>query len=192
MNTTVLVVEDEQDTAELLKRLLEREGFSVLHAGDGRQARTLIDTIRPPSLVLLDMVIPYVSGFELLRVIRRHPDWQLTPIIMLSADDYEPDIQQALREGATAYVTKQKGSAGLLQAVKRFLPGHAAAGPDRRSSGKRGSSNTTCISTASPSGQPEKETGRVTHLCTLLAYVRERRDLSLQMRAVIEPASTVQ
>jgi CheY-like chemotaxis protein len=41
---------------------------------------------------------------------------------MLSADDYEPDIQQALREGATAYVTKQKGSAGLLQAVKRFLP----------------------------------------------------------------------
>jgi CheY-like chemotaxis protein len=122
MNTTVLVVEDEQDTAELLKHLLEGEGFSVLHAGDGRQARTLIETIRPPSLILLDMVIPYVSGFELLRVIRRHPDWQLTPIIMLSADDYEPDIQQALREGATAYVTKQKGSAGLLQAVKRLLP----------------------------------------------------------------------
>lgn len=122
MNTTVLVVEDEQDTAELLKHLLEQEGFSVLHAGDGRQARTLIDTIRPPSLVVLDMVIPYVSGFELLRVIRRHPDWQLTPIIMLSADDYEPDIQQALREGATAYVTKQKGSAGLLQALKRLLP----------------------------------------------------------------------
>ncbi|MEQ1845619.1 MAG: response regulator [Nitrospira sp.] len=122
MNTTVLVVEDEQDTAELLKRLLEREGFSVLHAGDGRQARTLIDTIRPPSLVLLDMVLPYVSGFELLRVIRRHPDWQHTPIIMLSADNYEPDIQQALREGATAYVTKQKGSTALLQAVKRLLP----------------------------------------------------------------------
>lgn len=122
MKTTVLVVEDEQDTAELLKHLLEREGFSVLHAGDGRQARTLIDTIRPPSLVLLDMVIPYVSGFELLRVIRRHPDWQEVSVIMLSADDYEPDIQQALREGATAYVTKQKGSAALLQAVKRFLP----------------------------------------------------------------------
>ncbi len=122
MNTTVLVVEDEQDTAELLKHLLEREGFSVLHAGDGRQARTLIDTIRPPSLVLLDMVLPYVSGFELLRVIRRHPDWQGVPVIMLSADDYEPDIQQALREGATAYVTKQKGSAGLLQAAKRLLP----------------------------------------------------------------------
>lgn len=122
MKTTVLVVEDEQDTADLLKHVLEQEGFSVLHAGDGRQAHTLIDTIRPPSLVLLDMVIPYVSGFELLRIIRCHPDWQLIPIIMLSADDYEPDIQQALREGATAYVTKQEGSAGLLQAVKRLLP----------------------------------------------------------------------
>lgn len=122
MKTTVLVVEDEQDTADLLKHVLEQEGFSVLHASDGRRAATLIETIRPPSLVLLDMVIPYVSGFELLRLIRHHPDWQLTPIIMLSADDYEPDIQQALREGATAYVTKQKGSPGLLQAVKRLLP----------------------------------------------------------------------
>jgi CheY-like chemotaxis protein len=122
MKPTVLIVEDEQDTAELLTHLLAREGFSVLHARDGRQARTMIDTMGPPSLVLLDIVIPYVSGFELLRVIRRHPDWQLTPIIMLSADNYEPDIQQALREGATAYVTKQQGSAGLLQAVKRLLP----------------------------------------------------------------------
>ncbi|MGZ8367064.1 MAG: response regulator, partial [Nitrospira sp.] len=112
MKTTVLVVEDEQDTAELLKCVLERTGFLVTHAEDGRQATTLIETTRAPSLVLLDMVIPYVSGIELLRVIRRHPDWQGVPVIMLSADDYEPDIQQALREGATAYVTKQKGSAG--------------------------------------------------------------------------------
>lgn len=122
MKTTVLVVEDEQDTAELLKCVLERTGFLVTHAKDGRQATTLIETTRAPSLVLLDMVIPYVSGIELLRVIRRHPDWQGVPVIMLSADDYEPDIQQALREGATAYVTKQKGSAGLLQAVTQLLP----------------------------------------------------------------------
>ncbi|MFZ3012267.1 MAG: response regulator [Nitrospira sp.] len=122
MSTTVLVVEDEQDTAELLKCVLERTGFLVTYAKDGRQATTLIETTCAPSLVLLDMVIPYVSGIELLRVIRRHPDWQGVPVIMLSADDYEPDIQQALREGATAYVTKQKGSAALLQAVKQLLP----------------------------------------------------------------------
>jgi CheY-like chemotaxis protein len=121
MKHKVLVVEDEQDTADLLKRLLEREGFSVLQAHDGRQATNLIKTIRPPSLILLDLVVPYVSGPELLRLFRHHPDWKHVPIIVVSADSYEPDIQRALREGATAYVTKQKGSAGLLQAVKRLL-----------------------------------------------------------------------
>ncbi len=122
MKTTVLVVEDEQDTADLLKSILEREGFSALHASDGRQASTLIDTIHPPSLVLLDMVIPYVSGLELLRVIRHHPNWQAIPVIMLSADYYEPDIQQALREGATTYVVKLPAFHGLIQAIMQILP----------------------------------------------------------------------
>jgi CheY-like chemotaxis protein len=121
MKHKVLVVEDEQDTADLLKRVLEREGVSVLQAKDGRQASTLVGTVRPPSLVLLDLVIPYVSGPELLTLFRHHPDWKHIPVIVVSADHYEPDIQRVLREGATAYVTKQKGSAGLLQAVKRLL-----------------------------------------------------------------------
>jgi CheY-like chemotaxis protein len=121
MKHKILVVEDEQDTADLLKRVLEQEGFSVLQAKDGRQASTLVGTVRPPSLILLDLVIPYVSGPELLKLFRHHPDWKDIPVIVVSADHYEPDIQRALREGATAYVTKQKGSAGLLQAVKRLL-----------------------------------------------------------------------
>jgi CheY-like chemotaxis protein len=121
MKHTVLVVEDEQDTADLLKRVLEREGFSVLQAKDGRQASALVGTVLPPSLILLDLVIPYVSGSELLKLFRHHPDWKDIPVIVVSADHYEPDIQRALSEGATAYVTKQKGSAGLLQAMKRLL-----------------------------------------------------------------------
>jgi DNA-binding response OmpR family regulator len=129
MKNTVLVVEDEQDTADLLKRILGREGFSVLHASDGRLATTLIETIRPPSLVLLDLVIPYVNGFELLGVIRRHPDWQGVPVIMLSADYYEPDIQRALREGATTYVVKQPGLHDLIQAIVQILPPPAPSAP---------------------------------------------------------------
>lgn len=117
----ILVVEDEADTADLLKHILEREGFSVLQAKDGRQASSLIGTVRPPSLVLLDLVVPYVSGAELLKLIRDHPDWCHTPVIMVSGDSYGPDIQQALRQGATAYVTKQKGSAGLIEAMRRVL-----------------------------------------------------------------------
>lgn len=121
MKHKVLVVEDEQDTAELLKRVLEREGFSVLQAKDGRQASTMIGTVRPPSLVLLDLVVPYVSGAELLKLMREHPDWCRTPVIVVSADSYEPDIQQAMRQGATAYVTKQRGSAGLIETMNRVL-----------------------------------------------------------------------
>ena len=129
MKYKVLVVEDEQDTADLLKTILEREGFSVIHAKDGRQAANLIETMRAPSLVLLDMVIPYVSGFELLSVIRHHPDWQEVPVIMLSADYYEPDIQRALREGATTYVVKQPGLHELIQAIVRVLPPAVATAP---------------------------------------------------------------
>lgn len=129
MRTKVLVVEDEQDTADLLKSILERGGFSVLHAGDGRQASTLIDTICPPSLVLLDLVIPYVSGFELLDVIRRHPYWQGIPVIIMSADYHEPDIQRALRAGATAYVVKQLGLHALIQAIVQVLPPPVPAVP---------------------------------------------------------------
>ena len=122
MKHKVLVVEDEQDTADLLKRILEREGFSVLQAKDGRQASTLIGTVRPPSLILLDLVLPYVSGSELLKAIRKHPDWQHTPIIVVSADSHEPDIQRALSNGATAYVLKQKGSKVLLEEMNRIIP----------------------------------------------------------------------
>ena len=121
MKHKILVVEDEADTADLLKRVLEREGFSVLQAKDGRQAATMIGTVRPPSLVLLDLVVPYVSGSELLKLIRDHPEWCQTPVIVLSADSYEPDIQRALHQGATAYVTKQKGSVGLIEAMRRVL-----------------------------------------------------------------------
>ncbi len=121
MKHKILVIEDEQDTADLLKSVLEREGFSVLQAKDGRQASTLIRTARPPSLVLLDLVIPYVSGREILKTIREHPDWKQIPIIVLSADSYGPDIQRALHEGATAYMTKQKGTARLIEAMRQTL-----------------------------------------------------------------------
>ncbi len=127
MKQTVVIVEDEPDTADLLIRKLEREGFSVIHAKDGRQATTLIDTIAPPSLVLLDMVIPYVNGFELLGIIRQHPNWQQAPILVVSADYYEPDIQRALKGGAAAYVVKSSGFSDLLRAMKRILPPAEAA-----------------------------------------------------------------
>ncbi len=131
MKHNILVVEDEQDTADLAKRVLEREGFTVIHAKDGRQAATLLETMRPPSLVVLDMIIPYVSGLELLSAIRNHPDWRTIPILMVSADHYEPDIQRAMSQGATAYLVKQPGLRDLIQAVSQILCLPTSSAPSR-------------------------------------------------------------
>ncbi|MCC6140802.1 MAG: response regulator [Nitrospira sp.] len=129
MTHTILCVEDEPDTGSLIQATLEREGYKVVRAADGRQAVCLIETILPPALVLLDIVVPYVNGFELLAGLRRNPDWQHIPIVMLSADSHGPDIQRALNEGATAYVIKQQGFHELVQCVKDILEPVPAATP---------------------------------------------------------------
>lgn len=127
MSHTILCVEDEQDTGDLLQALLDREGYHVVRASDGRQAICLIETMLPPALILLDIVVPYVNGFELLAGLRANPDWKHIPIIMLSADSYEPDIQRALTGGATGYVVKRQGFQELLQTLNRILVPPSAA-----------------------------------------------------------------
>lgn len=121
MSRTILCVEDEQDTGDLLQAILEREGYHVVRAADGRQAICLIETMLPPALILLDVVVPYVNGFELLTGLRANPDWGHLPIVMLSADSYGPDIQRTLNDGATAYVVKQPGFRELIRTLDRIL-----------------------------------------------------------------------
>ena len=128
MSRTILCVEDEEDTGNLIQLTLEREGYVVARARDGRQAICLIETMLPPALILLDLVVPYVNGFELLGAFTRNPDWQHVPIIMLSADYYEPDIQRALAGGAHAYVVKNPGLYELVQTVRQLLSVPATQG----------------------------------------------------------------
>lgn len=118
---TILCVEDEEDTGNLIQAMLEREGYEVTRARDGRQAVLLFETTLPPGLILLDVVVPYVNGFELLEGLRHNPDWCHVPIAMLSADYYEPDIKRALTNGANAYVVKTPGLQDLIQTVNRLF-----------------------------------------------------------------------
>ncbi|MCC6140800.1 MAG: response regulator [Nitrospira sp.] len=118
---TLLMAEDEEDTASLLKFLLERAGYRIVHAPDGLQAQQLIDTMAPPSLVLLDIMLPHMSGLQLLPYIRNKPDWQRVPIIMLTADSSEHDIQQALATGANDYMVKPFNPRELTARLSRFL-----------------------------------------------------------------------
>lgn len=121
----VLMVEDEEDTASLLKFLLERENYQVVHAKDGRQAQELVNTIPPPDIVLLDVMLPFLSGLQVLTVIRKRVGWGKVPIVMLTADGSEHDIKRALESGANDYMVKPFNPRELTSRLKRFV-GQAA------------------------------------------------------------------
>lgn len=117
----VLMVEDEEDTASLLKFLLERANYRVVHAKDGRQAQELIDTMSLPDIVLLDVMLPFLSGLQVLTHIRSKVEWEKVPIVMLTADGSEHDIKRALETGANDYMLKPFNPRELTTRLKRFL-----------------------------------------------------------------------
>ena len=134
-NPSALVVEDSEHVAYLLEYMLEREGFDVLVANNGRDAAACITNTPARDIVLLDVMLPYKDGFEIVREIRSSPIWQDTPVIMLSARSLEEDVVRALEAGANDYVTKPYNPRELLARIKRSIadrpPGKVANGPLR-------------------------------------------------------------
>ena len=117
--STVLVVEDEEDIRVLLQRLLEREGFQVLAAGDG-VAGLEIAQERDPDLILLDLQLPRLPGLDLARTLLRTRDVH-KPIVMLTARGEESDIVLGLELGADDYVTKPFSPKELLARIRAVL-----------------------------------------------------------------------
>lgn len=122
---TVLVVEDNDEISYLVRFLLEREGFRVELARDGRAAEQMIATLAPPNLVILDVMLPFVDGFQLLGQIRGREDWKSIPVLMLTAKAQEGDIVRALETGANDYVVKPFQPNALIARVRRLTKGNA-------------------------------------------------------------------
>jgi DNA-binding response OmpR family regulator len=119
-NQTAVVVEDDQIVVTLLEHLLSRRGFDVRIALDGRQATDFMDTLpAPPALVLLDVMLPYLDGFELISRIREHATWNHVPIIMLTAKSQEHNIVRALDHGANDYLVKPFRPGELMARIRR-------------------------------------------------------------------------
>lgn len=118
---SILIVEDEEDTASLIRLKFEEERWVVVHAKDGRVASSLIETLSPTSIVLLDMVLPYRNGYELLREFRNHQNWKHVPIIMISANSYAPDIRKAMQLGASGYIVKADGVDEMRNQIHKVL-----------------------------------------------------------------------
>jgi two-component system, OmpR family, alkaline phosphatase synthesis response regulator PhoP len=117
----IMVVEDDRIVSTLVEHLLVRRGFGVHLAADGRAATAMLDEIEPPQLVMLDVMLPYVDGFELIARIRAKDDWSKIPIIMLTSKTQERNVVRALEAGADDYIVKPFQPQELIARVKRFI-----------------------------------------------------------------------
>ena len=116
----VLVVEDEDSLATLLQYNLDKEGYHVAHSADGEEALLLIDE-KQPDLVILDWMLPTVSGIEVCRRLRQRSDTRNLPIIMLTARGEETDRIRGLDTGADDYVVKPFSMTELCARVRAVL-----------------------------------------------------------------------
>ena len=116
----VLVVEDEAALATMLRYNLEKQGFRVDEAGDGQEALTRISETRP-DLVLLDWMLPVMSGIEVCRQIRRRPGTRDLPVIMVTARTEDGDAVRGLNTGADDYITKPFNMDALLARMRALL-----------------------------------------------------------------------
>jgi DNA-binding response OmpR family regulator len=117
---SALVVEDDELVAEMLRFLLDRQGFRVQLAHDGREGQALIQTMPPPAIALLDVMLPFVDGFQLVTQLRGQPAWSEVPVIMLTAKSQERDIVRALDAGASDYIVKPFQPNELVARVRRL------------------------------------------------------------------------
>lgn len=101
----ILVVDDDPDALEIVGTFLESRGYRVLTAKDGKEALALLEEARP-SLVLLDVMMPGMDGWEVSRIIKNHPEYSDTRVVMLTARGEFADKQEGLRAGADDYIVK--------------------------------------------------------------------------------------
>ena len=117
---TILIVDDDPNSLEIVRTYLEARGYRVATANDGKEALARIEELRP-SLVLLDVMMPGMDGWEVARVIKNHPDFGTVRIVMLTARSDFTDKQQGLRSGADDYIVKPIRLEELGHRVERNL-----------------------------------------------------------------------
>lgn len=130
MNTpaSVLIVEDEESILLSLEFLFNKEGYSVSTARDGAAALQTFEQ-RVPDLVLLDVMLPLIDGFELCRLIRAKPALRGMRIVLLTARGRESEIARGLALGADAYLTKPFSTRDLMEKVRALLSGSSTPQP---------------------------------------------------------------
>ena len=120
MGKQVLIADDEPNIAAALEYLLQRSGYEVSIARNGDEALKLIEQNRP-DLVLLDVMMPVRSGYEVCQVMRAREDWRHIKIVVLTAKGREADANKGLALGADLYITKPFSNRDLIAKINGLL-----------------------------------------------------------------------
>ena len=118
----VMIVEDEPDAAELFAEMMRLNGYRVIKSYSSLPALGLIKQEKP-DLILLDIMLPEISGLEILRSMRSNPDLASIPVVVVSARATPTDIQNGLAAGASTYLTKPVSYMDLINAVDGLIQG---------------------------------------------------------------------
>lgn len=117
---TVLIVDDSPSLRQILIELLEKRGINVLEAASGMEAQEQIEK-QIPDLVITDLIMPQMNGYELCRWIKNNPSTQDVPVLICSTKSEEFDRYWGMKQGADAYMTKPFQPAEMLQTIKFLL-----------------------------------------------------------------------
>ena len=126
MTHTILVVDDDPDSLDIVRTFLESKGYRVVTASDGKTGLAKLEEAQP-SLVLLDVMMPGMDGWEVARVIKNHPDFGETRVVMLTARSGFSDKQEGLRAGADDYIVKPIRLDELATRVEKNLEALASS-----------------------------------------------------------------
>jgi len=121
MSKTILVVEDQEDNRQILRDLLSSAGYKMNEAGDGQEALAAVAKNRP-DLILMDIQLPIMDGYEATRRIKADPKTRTIPIVVVTSYALSGDEAKAREAGCDAYVTKPYSPRQLLAKIKEFLP----------------------------------------------------------------------
>jgi DNA-binding response OmpR family regulator len=122
MTKKVLIVDDEPNIVTALEFLLQRSGYEVMAAQTGDEALKRVESFAP-DVVLLDVMMPRISGYEVCRRMRERADWKHIKIIMLSAKGREAEVSKGVSLGADLYVTKPFSNNELVGKIGELLAG---------------------------------------------------------------------
>ncbi|MFN3652879.1 MAG: response regulator [Armatimonadota bacterium] len=121
MPCKVMVVEDEPENRLFIGLMLRTEGYDVLEAEDGPSAFRLLDAGHVPELILLDVMMPGLNGWQVFEQLHRDPRWGRIPVVMLTALAQRTDVERAVEMGVDGYLTKPFEPADLIHTIEETL-----------------------------------------------------------------------